>query len=30
MIFNTRSHEKVTLDISIDTLSGVSITAPAS
>jgi hypothetical protein len=29
-IFNTPSHETVTLDISIDTLSGVSITAPTS
>ena len=29
-IFNTPSHETVTLDISIDTLSGVTITAPTS
>ena len=29
-IFGTPSHETVTLDISIDTLSGVSITAPTS
>jgi hypothetical protein len=29
-ILNTPSHEKVTLDISIDTLSGVTITAPTS
>jgi hypothetical protein len=29
-ILGTTSHEKVTLDISIDTLSGVSITAPTS
>ncbi len=29
-IFNSTTHEKVTLNISIDTLSGVSITAPAS
>jgi hypothetical protein len=29
-IFNTPSHETVTLDISIDTLSGVLITAPTS
>jgi hypothetical protein len=29
-IFNTPSHEKVTLDISIDALSGVTITAPTS
>jgi len=29
-ILNTPSHEKVTLDISIDTLSGVSIAAPTS
>jgi hypothetical protein len=29
-ILGTRSHETVTLDISIDTLSGVSITAPTS
>jgi hypothetical protein len=29
-IFNTPSHEKVTLDISIDTSSGVTITAPTS
>jgi hypothetical protein len=27
-IFGTQSHETVTLDISIDSLSGVTITAP--